>query len=190
MKTTLSIVFAVLICATFAFADLTNQTNGIDKRVVKDISTNSPAITDEQRLLKTIPELLWNQDYFVSNGWLKPEQAANPKATNFSKRDFTRFGVNGEISFLFLGQRLAECTFYINDGATGTTEGSEDWAKLYKAVRTICSSLEKRDGNVKSSSVSWAILGGTNQYDVKLTRRVFGTTVERGLEISIRPIKK
>ena len=121
---------------------------------------------------------------------MKPGLVLLPKANTFSKKGFRRLGVNGEITFLFDAQRLIDCSFYIEDAKVGSSEGNADWVELYKAVKAICTSPETRDGDGESSSISWKISGENTDYELRLTRRVFGKTVERGLEISIRPKKK
>lgn len=190
MKTPISIIVLLAVTTLLAVGDERKSTNGVEKQITKTVGMDKPAMTDEQRLLAAIPELQWNQDRFVSEGWMKPGQIVMPKANNFSKKDSVRFGLTGEISFLFTDQRLLDCSFYIVDGEAGTTIGNEDWNSLYKAVKAICTSPEKRTGDAKSSAVSWTVMGEVNEYDVKLTRRVFGTTIERGLEILIKPVKK
>ena len=141
-------------------------------------------------MLKEIPELAWGEQRFVSEGWMKPGQVLLPKANAFSKKGFRRLGVSGEIRFLFDAQRLIDCSFHIEDAKVSSSEGNADWVELYNAVKVICTSPETRDGDGESSSISWKISGENTNYELRLTRRVFGKTVERGLEISVRPKKK
>jgi len=98
-----------------------------------------------------------------------------------------RLGVVGEIAFLFEKQRMYDASFYIEDSTTGTDEGDAEWTKLYKFVKAICNSPEVRTGDASRSSITWSISGTNAHYEVGLVRRVFGKTVERGLEISIKP---
>lgn len=164
-------------------ADVHNPTNAPSV-------TRSPSSTSEQRLLAIIPELEWSQERFVAEGWMKPDQVLQPKANNFSKKNVMRFGVPGDVNFLFDDKRLLDCSFYISDGEVGTHIGDDDWTKLYNSIKTICNVPEIRTGDASSSSIYWKISAAAKEYDVRLTRRVFGTTIERGVEISIKPVKK
>jgi hypothetical protein len=91
---------------------------------------------------------------------------------------------------LFDNERLFDFSFYLADGVVGTSIGDDDWAKLYKSVKLICNSPEKRSRESDSSAIEWTSIGETAEYDVKLARRVFDRIVERSLEISIKPNTK
>jgi hypothetical protein len=189
MKTSVVILLAALASALVAIADAQKSTNNSVAPKPPNAETNNAPNSDEQRLLAAIPQLQWTQEYMISNGWLKPGQQVFEKANNFSKKNYGLFGLTGEVSFFFHKRFLNDFSFYIDDGEVGTSKGDAEFAKLYKAVSSICPKSEKRSGDKSSSSIEWAITGSTKKYSVKLTRRVFGERIERGLRIWIDPIK-